>query len=177
MADNNIVLGSGELYIADFSGTIPADAEIEVVDNKIANISGGASLDSKADFKQIKDDFDISVLEYFTNEEVKFKSGILTWNLPVLDKIIANGEVDTSDVAKDVLFIGGRNKNGVKRQLIRFVHTLKKTGKKLRITLVGSASGDFKLNFEKDKETVIDAEFTAVAQDTDGTLVKIEIEK
>ena len=45
------VLGSGELYITDFvydvdnMPEIPDDAEIEVPENKIGHIKGGASLE------------------------------------------------------------------------------------------------------------------------------------
>ena len=42
-----IKLGSGDLYIAAFSDTIPADATLEVAGNQVAHIKGGASLEYK----------------------------------------------------------------------------------------------------------------------------------
>ena len=42
--------------------------------------------------------------------------------------------------------------------------------------MVGTPSAGFTLAFNPSEETVIDAEFTAMAQDTEGTLVLIEKE-
>ena len=40
-----IILGSGDLYVTDFTGTIPEDTVIEVEENLIGRIKGGASLE------------------------------------------------------------------------------------------------------------------------------------
>jgi len=180
MADtiNHVILGSGVLYIADWTNgeAFPESATIEVATNKIGNISGGAELTAKADTTNVTDDFGVSVKEFITKEEATFKTGILTWNLPVLNKLVVNGEVVDDATAKtSTLFIGGRNKTGIKRYLIRFVHTFD-DGKHLRVSLVGSPSGDFKFSFDAEKETIIDSTFSAISHDEDGTLVRIEME-
>ena len=38
----NIILGSGDLYIVEYNDTIPEDATIETDDNRAGNIKGGA---------------------------------------------------------------------------------------------------------------------------------------
>ena len=40
---DRIVLGSGYLYVAEFSGTIPDDATLEVTANRLGYIKGGAT--------------------------------------------------------------------------------------------------------------------------------------
>ena len=37
----NIILGSGDLYIVEFNDAVPEDATIEIDDNRAGNIKGG----------------------------------------------------------------------------------------------------------------------------------------
>lgn len=39
----NIILGSGDLYIVEFNDAVPEDATIEIDDNRAGNIKGGAN--------------------------------------------------------------------------------------------------------------------------------------
>lgn len=173
MAD--YILGSGDLYVL-VADTIPADATLEVEANKIGHISGGASLSYKGDTYEVKDDYNAILGRMITKEEVTFKSGILTWNLEVLNKIIASSTYTAGEAgSKDVIKIGGQSSNGMKKICIRFIHKMA-GDKKLRITLIGNNEAGFELNFQPDKETVIDMEIKALSQ-TDGTLVEITTEK
>jgi hypothetical protein len=180
MADtiNHVILGSGDLYIADWTNgeAFPDNTTVEVASNKIGNISGGAEIEAKATITDVTDDFNVSVKEFITKETATFKTGILTWNMPILNKLVVNGEiVDDATAKTSTLFIGGRNTNGIKRYLIRFVHTFD-TGLKLRVSLVGSANGEFKFSFDPDKATTIDTTFSAVSHDDDGTLIRVEMQ-
>ena len=44
----NIILGSGDLYIVEFNDAVPEDATIEIDDNRAGNIKGGATLEYTA---------------------------------------------------------------------------------------------------------------------------------
>lgn len=166
---DEVLLGSGELFLVAFSGAIPADAELEVEANSTGRIKGGASLEYKPTEYEVTDDNGAVVKRFITKEEVTFKSGILTWGADNIVKL--SPAVLTDDTVKHIktLKLGGAK--SLVSYALRFVHT-KDDGKKLRITLVATAGNGFTLKFEGDKETVIDAEFKAVSQ-TDGTLVEI----
>jgi hypothetical protein len=176
VATSTVTLGSGDLYIMDFSGSIPADTEIEKADNKIGSIKGGAELEYKPESYTVTGDNGRTYKAFITKEEVTFKSGVLTWNLEVLSKLTMGGELTTGvrdeDVNVKILNIGKNGSSSIKQVLIRFVHNLG-GDKKVRVTLVGSPTSGFTLSFNPEEETVIDAEFTAISQE-DGTLVKIE---
>lgn len=177
------VLGSGELYIAEFDydvdqmPQIPEDSAIEIPGNKIGHIKGGASLEYTPTLYQVKDDFDYVLDTFITEEEVKFTTGVLTWNMAVLEKIVAASTVseDASKTTKTIK-IGGRGKQGVKARLVRFVHTMRKTDKKLRVTIVGTPSEGFTLSFQPKEEQTLDAVFLAMPHDNEGTLVRIDKE-
>lgn len=169
---STVTLGSGDLYIMDFEGSIPQDTEIEVLTNKIGSIKGGAELEYAPESYTVTGDNGMTYKAFITKEEVTFKSGILTWNLDVLDKLTMGGELTTEE-EKKVLKIGKNGSSAIKQVLIRFVHSIDAKNK-VRMTMIGSPTSGFTLAFNPEEETVIDAEFSALSQE-DGTLVKFEM--
>lgn len=169
---DSIILGSGDLYIAEYdtSTGIPADDALEVSANTMGRIKGGATLEYKPTVYEVKDDKQYVVKRFIQSEEVTFKSGILTWDMDNLERLAGACEVTTA-ASGVTMKIGGRGANGLKQYIIRFVHN--NGSKKLRITLVGTSSNGFSLAFDPEKETVIDAEFKAMSSDANGTLVII----
>ena len=166
-----ITLGSGKLYSMEYTGTIPANEEIENNDNILGYIQKGASLDYKPEFYEAEDDLGLVKKQILTKEEVTFKSGILTWNAETLKKLVATGRI-TEDVANKMrtIKIGGVNNNDGKQYIFHFVHEDKKDGN-VRITIIGQNTAGFSLAFAKDAETVIDAEIKALPSDNEGTLI------
>ena len=164
-------LGSGHLYAKLFTGSLPSDSEIETDGNRLGYISGGAELSYTPTFKTVKDDLGYVVEIFLTEEEVKLKSGVLTWNGNTLRALSATGRVTESGNIRTVKIGGLDNYNGEK-YVIRFVHSDPKNGT-IRITIVGQNQAGFTLAFKKDTETVIDAEFLAMPNlDSVGTLVE-----
>lgn len=166
---NNILLGSGDLYLLTYVDTIPDDATLEVEANMVGRIKGGAELSYKPTEYEVTDDKNEVIKRFITKEEVTFKTGILTWFQATLAKLCPGVLTDDSVKKESVLTIGGART--LTAQAIRFVHT-KDNGFKLRVTLVGTAGEGFTLKFDPAKETVIDAVFKALSQ-TNGVLVTI----
>ena len=50
MNKKRFILGSGHMYLMEYTGTIPEDSVLEVEENKIGVISGGATLEYKPTF-------------------------------------------------------------------------------------------------------------------------------
>lgn len=181
MADR-IVLGSGKLYVATISATngvytIPSDATIEVSGNLLGYISGGATLEYTPTFYTVKDDLKVISKRFLTNEEVIFKSGILTWNGDTLDKLCSTATVTTdSQTQKKTVTIGGLGSFDDQMYCIRFVHTIEgATDKHIRVTVVGSNTKGFEIQFNPETETVLNAEFECVpGVGAEGVLVVYE---
>lgn len=170
---DTITLGSGDLYILDYEGAIPEATEIEQEENRIGSIKGGAELSYSPETYEVIDDMGKVLKRFVTTEEVTFKSGILTWNLDVLEKLTMAGELSTSG-SKATLKIGGKGNRGIKQVIIHFVHTME-NGKKVKVTMMGTSASGFVLSFNPEEETVIDAEFKAMSQ-ADGTQVTINMD-
>lgn len=171
MAQNEkIVLGSGKLYVTEYTSEIPTDTEIEKETNILGYIQGGATLTYTPEFYTATDDLGLAVKKMVTSEEVILKSGVMTWNGNTLSKLCATARV-TEDETERVVKIGGAGNFNGKKYIIRFVHTDAEFGA-IRITIVGSNEAGFEMAFAKDAETVINAEFKAMPQDEDGTLVE-----
>lgn len=166
-----IVLGSGKVYIDEFTETIPEDNTIEVDDKLLGLIQGGAVLTYTPTLYEAKDDLGLASKKFLTNEEAVLKSGIMTWNGNTLTKLSSTARV-TEDSEKHIrtVKIGGVKNYDGKKYVIHFVHEDKVDGD-IRVTIVGSNEAGFELAFAKDKETVINTEFKAQPMDNEGTLI------
>ena len=169
-----IILGSGKLYVTEYSGAIPVDNMIEAASNLLGYIQGGATLSYKPSFYIAEDDLGLVKKQILTKEEVSIKSGIMTWNGDTLKRLVSTARVTENGVTmKRLVKIGGIGNQDGKRYIVRFVHEDATDGD-VRVTIVGGNQGELALSFAKDKETVIDAEFIAVPHDSEGTLVLFE---
>lgn len=166
MATENIVLGSGKIYIAELEtdGSIPTDLILEA--NNVGDVSGGAELAYKPTIYDVENDEGDVRKSFITKEEVTLKSGLLTWNLENINKLSVGGTYN--DTTK-TLTIGG-NKT-VKQYAIAFVHEADFAD--IQVIMKGSNTSGFSIKFDKAKETVIDATFTAV-KNASGVLVTIK---
>lgn len=173
-AEQRVTLGSGDLYVVKFAdGSVPEHKTIEVEDNLIGGIKGGAELSYKPTIYAVKDDKGVVHKVFITDTEVIFKSGILTWNNTVLNKLSLGGELEVTE-HKSTLKLGKVGE--IENYLIRFVHTIDKTGRKYRVTIVGTPQNGFVLPFNPEEETVIDAEFVAGSIDKTGVKLILEEE-
>ena len=162
---DKIVLGSGKLYVDAITAsggvyTIPQDTAIETSTKLLGYIQGGATLEYTPTFYTVKDDLGYVSRRYLTEESVVFKSGILTWNADVLDKLCSTAQVTTSTDSKTVK-IGGIENYDNQMYLLRFVHEDAAEGD-IRITVVGNNTAGFELQFQPDQETVLNAEFECI---------------
>lgn len=171
-----IILGSGDLYIVDFTGEIPDDTEIEKDENRAGNIKGGATLEYSIESQTVQDDKGRVKKTIITKETVLFKTGLMTWIKKFIQAIIQTARIDeTTKTGHRVYKLGGLANLNKTRYLWRFVHT-RDDGRKLRITVTGKNTGTISLAFQPENETVVDAEITADTLDSAGTLVILDDE-
>ena len=173
---DEIILGSGDLYVAEFTGEIPEDATIETDTNRAGNIKGGATLEYSQSSQTVKDDKGRVRKTIVTEEDVKFKTGMITWVENWIKALISTARVDTTTKAGHRIFkLGGLKNQDGKRYLFRFVHT-RDDNRKLRVTVTGKNTGAISMAFNPENPTTVDGEITANTLDNDGTLVIIDDE-
>ncbi len=174
--NDTITLGSGKLYVKEFTGEIPEYTDLETEENRLAWIKGGAALNYTGEFYDAEDDLGMVSKRKINAENVTLTSGIMTWNGKTLEKLCSTARVEEGN-GKRTVKIGGVNNDSGKQYIIHFLHEDKVDGN-VRLTLVGQNTSGFTLTFAKDNETVIDAEFSAVKGklDKEGTLVIYEEE-
>lgn len=171
-----IVLGSGKLHIIEFTGSEQiADAAAVMAlctdDNILGYISGGASLQYTPTFYTATDDLGYVTKTIITEEEVLLTSGIMTFNGQTLATLSATARVTEDPTGKTrTVRIGGIG-NAVNTQYAIVFHHADDVDGDIYVCIVGNNQNGFTLAFAKDQETVIDAEFRALAQDDAGTLV------
>ncbi|MCD5001182.1 hypothetical protein IV487_01725 [Enterococcus saccharolyticus] len=160
MAADEIILGAGELYLKEFTGTdVPADAEIETDENNVGHTQGGASFEYQPTPYEVKNSYGKTVKRVVTEESCVFKSGLLTWDLTKVQLLTTASLATDNTTNTRKLTFGGNNP--LKNILVRFVHK-KDNGMKIRLTMIGNAGNGFTMSFTGEQETVIDAEITAI---------------
>lgn len=169
-ANDTITLGSGDLMIKEYSGTIPAYTDFDVETDLLGRIQGGATIEYKGTWYDAKDDSGKAVKTIITDEEATLKSGIITWNGNTFKSLCSTARVTESEGIRTVK-IGGVGNNDGKSYALCFHHTDKIDGD-VWILIRGVNQAGFSLAFAKDKETVIDAEFKCLPQDDEGTLIQ-----
>lgn len=173
---DEIILGSGDLFLAEFTGEIPEDSAIEKEENRAGNIKGGATLEYSQSSQTVKDDMGRVRKTIITEEDVKLKTGLITWAQSWIKAVISTARVDTTTKAGHCVYkIGGLKNQSKIRYLFRFVHT-RDDGRKLRVTVTGKNTGSISMAFNPENPTTVDAEITANTLDKEGTLVIIDDE-
>lgn len=169
--DVHIPLGSGYLYAVEFSGTIPEDSAIETEDNRAGYIEGGGELDYKPTSKTVKDDYGIVSRTVITAEEASLVASLIAWSSAKFALFNTTARIDEkTKTGHRIIKLGGLNNDSGKVYLWRFVHPDKQFGD-VRITLVGSNTGEMKLAFKQDDAGKMDIEVSAQSADDDGTLI------
>lgn len=168
---DEIILGSGDLYIVEFTGEIPEDSIIETEANRAGNIKNGATLEYSIESQTVQDDKGRVKKTIITKESVIFKTGLITWVKKFMQALVQTARVDeTTKAGHRVYKLGGLSNLNKTRYLWRFVHT-RESGRKLRVTVTGKNTGTVSLAFQPENETVVDSEITADTLDAAGTLV------
>lgn len=169
MDSERIILGSGKLFCTTFIGEIPEDAVIETVENQLAHIKGGASVEYTAETLTVKDDLGVVSKTKLTNEDAILKAGLLTWCAKTLEKLCATARVSQT-TKKITVKIGGIKNQKNTKYLLRFLHEDAEDGN-IRVTIVGNNEAGFSFTFAKDAESTLEPQFKAHPLDKEGTLI------
>lgn len=175
----NITLGSGIPYVAEYTGTMPDVQTICTEANRLGYSKGGAELTYTEETYEERDDLGFVSKVITTSEEALLKLGLLTWNGNTLQKLADRCKV-TEDKAAGTrtIHIGGAGNAQGKDWVVCFKHEDKKDGN-LYVLIRGRNNVGLTLTLAIDAGTVLEPEFKALPQDSSGTLITIieEIDK
>lgn len=165
-------LGSGKLYCLEYTGTLPDFATIAVDANILGYIKGGASVEYKTESFDDTDDLGFCKINLITKEDIDLKTGFMTWNGETLTKICSTARTTTAANVRTTK-VGGLGNQSNKSYVLLFVHKDDVNGD-TRLWIVGKNTSGFTFSYKPDTTTVLDVTFKALAQDSEGTLLKIE---
>lgn len=166
-----ITLGSGKLYLAEYSGTTPTTSTLCTTTNLLGYIKGGATLTYTEETYEEKDDLGFVNKIITTSETATLKCGLITWNGNALQKLIDRCSV-TEGSGKRTVKIGGAGNQQNKKYAVCFHHADATDGD-IWVLIIGKNTAGATLTFAKDAGTVVEPEFKALAQDDNGTLIQL----
>lgn len=165
-----ITLGSGKIYLQDFSEAMPTVADLCKDENLLGYIKKGAALEYTEETYEEKDDLGYVSKIITTSEEAILKCGVITWNGGTLKKLIDRCKT-TEASGKRTTKIGGAGNTQGGYYAICFFHEDKTDGN-IWILIKGRNTAGATLTFATDEGTVVEPEFKAMPHDEDGTLVE-----
>ena len=170
--NKNIILGSGEIFLKEYNRNqpLPGVADICVDQYRLGYIKGGATLSYTETTYEEKDDLGYVRKIITTEEEAKFKLGLITWNGETLTKLLDRGSVTEADGVRTTK-LGGAGNAQDKNYVLCFHHIDQKDGD-IWVLLVGRNTAGLSLAWSTGAGTQVDPEFTAMPHDTDGTLIE-----
>ena len=166
-----ITLGSGKLYLAAYSNTMPTVDTLCKDENLLGYIKGGAALEYTQETYEEKDDLGLVSKIITTSEEALLKCGLVTWNGDTLSKLIDRCKTTEASGKRTTLIGGAGNAKGG-YYAICFAHEDKTDGN-LWILIKGLNTAGATLTFSADEGTVLEPEFRALPHDDAGTLVEM----
>lgn len=168
---SDITLGSGRIYIVEFTGsTIPADNVIEVAANQFGFTKGGATLSYETEFTEISDDCGDVKEQFLSSDNATFKCGAFMGSPADILKICPTASSTTANNVTTVK-IGGVGNDNNKKWLVRFKHVTKD----IRLTIIGKNTDGFELAFSADDAVTLEPTFTCSAMDSNGVLAEIKV--
>ena len=171
--NKTITLGSGLIYMTEFTNGLPPIETICTEANLLGYIKGGAALTYSIDSEDEKDDLGYVSRVLTTTEEAVLKCGLITWNGDTLSNLIDRCTVSVDSTKKRrELQIGGANHAQGTYYAICFHHHDPVSGD-LWVLLKGRNTAGLTLTFSTDAGTVIEPEFKALPHDDDGTLIML----
>lgn len=173
MADR-IPLGSGDLYMVEYAGTIPEDATIESAANLLGEIKNGASVEYSKEVYKAKSDNGKAQRTKTIDEGVILKCGVMTINKDTWKRMVDSARVTEDGLKKErTILIGGVDNESETTYVVRFVQRDAKYGD-MRFTIIGKNTAGFTYAAQSNAETVLNGEFSAEPLiDDKGTLLKI----
>ena len=166
-----ITLGSGKLYLKEFSENMPIVDTVCVPENLLGYIKGGAALEYTEETYEEKDDLGYVSKIITTSEEALLKCGLLTWNGTTLAKLIDRCKT-TEAAGKRTTKIGGAGNAKGGYYAVCFLHEDPVDGN-LWILIKGRNTAGATLTFAADEGTVVEPEFKAMPHDNEGTLIEL----
>ena len=154
---DTIMLGSGEIFSAEYDGTIPSDPEelIKTADF-VGAIKGGCTFEYKPSFTNEVDDSGKYEKSIMTEDEATLKLGLITFNGDTIASL--NACSTTKEVGNyRITDIGGAENYTDKSRIFIFRHTDKKDGN-VYLIVYGENQAGFSLAWAKDKGTTIEPE-------------------
>lgn len=168
---DKITLGSGKIYILEYSGTMPEIDAFCKEENLLGKIKGGAQLTYTTETHDEQDDLGTTSKVIITKEAATLKLGLITFNGQTIAKLNDRCKV-TEDKTKGrrTLHIGGAGNSQGKQWAYCFHHHDKEDGDAW-VRVRGANQAGLALAYAMDAGSKLEPEIKALPSDAEGTLI------
>lgn len=174
-----IALGSGKLYCIKVTAEVCLKSAMDIASvlnfiktnaieaNILGRIKGGATYNYNATTYTEKDDFSEVSKTNITDESASLSAGMVTFDLSMINQIVATAQYSSDDSGNEMVKIGGLQNDKGEKYILIFVHEDKKDGN-IAVLIQGENTAAVALAFTNGAGTVTNPTFTAEPFDTSG---------
>lgn len=174
-----IALGSGKLYCIKVTSTVCLKSSMDIAavlafiktnaieTNILGRIKGGATYNYNATTYTEKDDFSEVSKTNITDESASLSAGMVTFDLSMINQVIATAQHSTDTNGNEMVKIGGLQNDKYEKYVLIFVHEDKTDGN-IAVLIQGENTAAVALTFANGAGTVTNPTFNAEPFDTDG---------
>lgn len=171
----NVILGGGTHYIAEYTGGALEELSAYCVDENIAGwTQGGTTLTYTPEIKKIEDDIGMVRRTFMSKANAEMKTGFLTLDTQSLSNMMSVGKFTKGQAGgvNKLELIGG--KEALRKYIVVFEYKDEENGHNLRVGMIATNTAALELIFKSDQETVPNVTFSAESNGVNDTLVVIE---
>ena len=167
---NVITVGSCDVYVAEYSGTLPSTADICVDANKFGHTKNGATIKYEKEVTELTDDFGRIKKTVLNKETVTMQFGLFGWNGRTIEKLVSTATASESGGLRTTELGGLENDNG--KVYVVCLHHIDKQDGDAWYMGIGKNTEGLELAYKQDDGTVLEPTFTCEPYDNQGRLLK-----
>ena len=167
---NVITVGSCDVYVMEYGGSLPSTATICVDANKFGHTKNGATIKYEKEVTELSDDFGRIKKTIINSEKVTMQFGLFGWNGKTIEKLVSTATATESGNLRTTEIGGIQNDDG-KVYVVCLHHIDAQDGDAWYLG-VGKNTEGLELAYKQDDGTVLEPTFTCEPYDSAGRLLK-----
>lgn len=167
---NIITVGSCDVYVMEYTGTLPETSAICVEANKFGHTKNGATIQYEKEVTELTDDFGRIKKTRINSEKVTMQFGLFGWNGKTIEKLVSTAAVTEAESLRTTEIGGVENDDG--KVYVVCLHHIDAQDGDAWYMGIGKNTEGLELAYKPDDGTVLEPTFTCEPYDSNGRLLK-----
>lgn len=167
---NVITVGSCDVYVMEYGGTLPAKETICVDTYKFGHTKNGATIKYEKEVTELSDDYGRIKKTIINSEKVTMQFGVFGWNGRNIEMLVSTADATESGNLRTTEIGGIENDDG--KVYVVCLHHIDKQDGDAWYMGIGKNTEGLELAYKQDDGTILEPTFACEPYDSQGRLLK-----